>query len=121
MAKCDRHIWDDMDTEPCWKCEELRYNRNETINFTNMQKEICVSCGVETNVDVTTHIDLRTGYVEGVGQYCNKCFAKSNITEDYQAPKLEEDRINTIQVPVNIIKETPNDFELGGKIRSLLS
>ena len=121
MAKCDRHIWDDMDKEPCWKCEELRYSRTETIKVTNMAKETCVMCGTETGVDVSTHVDLRINYVEGVGQFCSKCYSKSSLTEDYQAPKLEESRIETVQVPVSIIKETPNDFELGGKIRSLLS
>ena len=27
MAKCDRHMWDDRDKEPCWKCEELKYKK----------------------------------------------------------------------------------------------
>lgn len=121
MAKCDRHIWDTEDREPCWRCEELRYNRTETTKITNMPKEHCVMCGNETNVDVSTHVDLRTSYVEGVGQFCIKCYNKGSITEDYQAPKVEQERIETIQIPISIIKETPNDFELGGKIRSLLS
>ena len=29
MPKCDRHIWDDLDKEPCWKCEELTLKENK--------------------------------------------------------------------------------------------
>ena len=86
-----------------------------------MAKETCVMCGKETSVDVSTHVDLRVNYVEGVGQFCNACYSKGSLTEDYQSPKVERERIETVQIPVSIIKETPNDFELGGKIRSLLS
>ena len=86
-----------------------------------MAKETCVMCVKETSIDVSTHVDLRINYVEGVGQFCSKCYSKGSLTEDYQAPKIEESRIETVQIPVNIIKETPNDFELGGKIRRLLS
>ena len=32
--------------------------------------EKCVLCGVETTTIKTTHIDYRTGYIEGVGQLC---------------------------------------------------
>ena len=60
-----------------------------------MPKEHCVMCGNETNVDVSTHVDLRTTYVEGVGQFCTKCYSKGSITEDYQAPKVEQERIET--------------------------
>jgi hypothetical protein len=122
MAKCDRHIWDTEDREPCWKCEELRYSKTENkLTITNMPKEHCVMCGKETNVDVNTHVDLRSNYIEGVGQLCRQCYSKDSVTEDYQAPKVAHERIETIQIPVSIIKETPNDFELGGKIRNLLS
>lgn len=35
--------------------------------------ETCVLCGAETDVPVRTSIDLRIGYIEGVGQLCAKC------------------------------------------------
>ena len=38
--------------------------------------ETCIQCGVETTILKTTHIDFRTGYVEGGGQGCyqpNEC------------------------------------------------
>ena len=39
-----------------------------------MPKEKCVVCGAETQYEFETHIDFRTGYIEGVGQHCLKCF-----------------------------------------------
>lgn len=36
-------------------------------------KEKCVMCGTQTNYDVSTHIDMRVGYIEGVGQLCEEC------------------------------------------------
>jgi hypothetical protein len=70
-----------------------------------MAKDTCVLCGIETSYDVETHIDFRTGYVEGAGQLCYKCYKNGADTDIY--------------VPKEIIKETPNDQELGGKVRSL--
>ena len=35
-----------------------------------MAKDTCIICGIETAYDETTHIDMRTGYVEGAGQGC---------------------------------------------------
>ena len=69
-------------------------------------KDLCILCGVETPYEQTTHIDLRIGYIEGAGQLCSSCYDKGN------------DR-RQILVPVSIIKHTPNDQELGGKIRQL--
>ena len=86
-----------------------------------MAKETCIVCGKETSIDVSTHVDLRINYVEGVGQFCSTCYNKGSLIEDYQSPKVERERIETVQIPVSIIKETPNDMELGSKIRSLLS
>jgi len=39
-------------------------------------KEICVLCYEPTNVDATTPVDLRKGYVHGAGQLCKKCDTK---------------------------------------------
>ena len=119
MSKCDRHIWDDLDKEPCWKCEELRYKKHDI-----MAKEYCVSCGVETVYDFETHVDLRTNYIEGVGQFCKSCFNRSyNTTEENQDYKNfdSNENLNHIVVSKDMIKETPNNYELGEKIRRLLS
>lgn len=36
-------------------------------------KDNCVSCGIETPYNVSTHVDLRQNYVEGAGQLCQTC------------------------------------------------
>jgi hypothetical protein len=71
-----------------------------------MAKDLCIMCGVETPYDFETHIDMRLGYIEGAGQLCRSCF---NGTKD----------VNDIIVPFHMIENTPNDQELGGKVRSI--
>lgn len=69
-------------------------------------KDNCILCGVETPYDDITHIDLRVGYIEGFGQLCSKCYREgTNRTH--------------IAVPENLIVNTPNDMELGVKVRQL--
>lgn len=107
MAKCVHHIWNTTDTEPCWQCEELKYSeRLKTI--TNMAKETCVMCGVETKYDTNDHVDFRHGYVEGLGQTCPKCAKLHNINEVM------------IEIPGEMIRNTPNNYDLGEKVRRLL-
>lgn len=36
--------------------------------------EICVLCGKETNVPISTHIDERSNYIKGAGQLCPQCY-----------------------------------------------
>lgn len=72
-----------------------------------MPKEKCVICGVETSVDVDTHIDFREFYEEGFGQMCPSCGSKT---------KNEE----TICVPVSLIRKYSNNYELGEQVRKLL-
>jgi CO dehydrogenase/acetyl-CoA synthase gamma subunit (corrinoid Fe-S protein) len=69
-------------------------------------KENCATCGVETPYDFETHIDERNCYIEGVGQLCRQCFDKGGNR-------------NQILVPVSIIKNTSNNYDLGEKVRSL--
>lgn len=77
-----------------------------------MSKEICIKCGKETNVDVTTHVDFRTGYIEGVGQLCMSCYnGPDDITE------VMKNRTTLITVSAETILATPNDDELGRKVR----
>ena len=67
--------------------------------------ETCVMCGEETTTLKTTHVDFRYGYVEGAGQLCRECY-------------LGEDR-NLITINSRTILDTPNDTELGAKVREL--
>lgn len=69
-----------------------------------MPKEKCVVCGAETQYEFETHIDFRTGYVEGVGQHCLKCF---NMGEKKEM----------IIIPESFIKNFSNDMELGKEVR----
>jgi len=68
--------------------------------------EHCIVCGVETAVKIGTHIDMRHGYIEGAGQLCSKCYSGGT------------DR-NHLAIPEHIIYNTPNDQELGAKVREL--
>jgi hypothetical protein len=67
-------------------------------------KDKCVMCDKITLYDVTEHIDSRYGYVEGAGQLCIDCYEKAT---------------KSVQVPVSQIVNTPNDMELGSKVRKL--
>jgi hypothetical protein len=66
----------------------------------------CVLCGVETAYKRSTHIDMRHGYIEGAGQLCPNCYNRG--TEH-----------GAIAVDYNTILGTPNDQELGAKVRKL--
>lgn len=50
----------------------------------NTLKDTCVLCHCETSYNRETHIAKRTGYVEGVGQCCIKCYNKLEEKEDVQ-------------------------------------
>ena len=65
--------------------------------------ETCIQCGVETTILKTTHIDFRTGYVEGAGQLCRECYMGSSR--------------NLITIDERTILDTPNNDELGAKVR----
>ena len=67
--------------------------------------ETCIMCSKKTTTLKTEHVDYRYGYVEGIGQLCRDCY-------------LGEDRI-LITVNSRTIIDTPNDTELGAKVRLL--
>lgn len=69
-------------------------------------KDTCILCGVETAYDETTHVDMRVGYIEGAGQLCSKCYREGTNRKH-------------VMVPEHIIINTPNNMELGEKVRSL--
>lgn len=68
-------------------------------------KEKCVICNTETAHDKEEHIDFRIGYIEGCGQLCLDCYGN---VETLGWHKIEK-----------IIDDTPNDMELGGKVRAI--
>jgi hypothetical protein len=71
-----------------------------------MTKEICILCGKETTVDVTTHIDFRVGYIEGAGQLCTECYTKGDSSSR-----------NLMTIPIHWVDMYSNDSELGNKVR----
>ena len=71
-----------------------------------MAKDTCVLCGAETPYDFETHIDFRAGYIEGAGQLCHNCYTAGS------------DRRH-MTIPMHVVYNTPNDTELGAKVRQL--
>ena len=82
-----------------------KYTQQEIPFPNNNIFETCIMCGKTTDVLVDTHIDFRYGYVEGAGQLCRSCY-------------LGEDR-NLITIEGRTILDTPNDAELGAKVRQM--
>lgn len=68
--------------------------------------ENCVLCGAETPYKRSTHIDYRTGYIEGAGQLCKSCYNRGSERRQ-------------ILIPADMVYNTPNDAELGAKVRKL--
>lgn len=56
-----------------------RFPQDITERFTvirgGKEFEVCVLCGAVTDVEYSTPIRLRSGYVVGVGQLCKNCSA----------------------------------------------
>jgi len=68
----------------------------------------CVICGKDTPYDVTTHIDYRIGYVEGGGQGC------------FQPHMFAQERSRKLfTISEDLVYSTPNDQELGKKVRNI--
>jgi len=51
--------------------------------------EKCVSCGKETTTPIDMHIDFRAEYVEGIGQFCHKCYTteKEKLDDNPNYPR----------------------------------
>jgi hypothetical protein len=75
--------------------------------------EKCVICGAETQYRFNDHVDLRYNYVEGAGQLCNKCGNKE------EEPIALDSHRNLFTVSEYTVLSTPNDQELGNKVRQL--
>ena len=80
----------------------------------------CVLCGVETAYKRNTHIDMRIGYIEGAGQLCSKCyhFDTISVVKDENPIPLDSHR-QLFTVSEYTVLSTPNDQELGAKVRQL--
>jgi hypothetical protein len=70
--------------------------------------EKCLICGKDTPYRFNDHIDIRIGYVEGAGQGCYQ----SQICN-------EEPNKQLITISEELIYSTPNDQELGNKVRKI--
>ena len=86
---------------------------NNIMNEFTIEKEgkvydKCILCGDITAYTTDTHIDYRAGYIEGAGQLCHSCYMKGS-------PESRE----LLSIPIQLIKDNPNDMELGKKIREL--
>ena len=87
----------------------LTIDENNNVTSVGINNEIyedCILCGEKTTTLKTTHVDFRTGYIEGAGQLCRECYMKGNA----------ESREH-ISIPKHFIKTYSNDMELGREIR----
>lgn len=80
-----------------------------------MSKDCCVQCKKETQFDITTHIDERgPTYISGLGQLCYDCY--KSIYLEYEDVKNDS---QSISISKDTVLNTPNDMDLGAKIRNL--
>ncbi len=87
----------------------LQIDENNNVTSVGAQNDIyedCILCGEKTNTLKTTHIDFRTGYVEGSGQLCRDCYMKGS----------SESR-ELISIPKHFVKTYSNNAELGERVR----
>jgi hypothetical protein len=82
--------------------------------------EKCVLCGTDTEYKYHDHVDMRVGYIEGAGQLCSKCyhFDTISVTKDENPIPLDSHR-QLFTVSEYMVLSTPNDQELGAKVRKL--
>ena len=52
------------------RCKYLKEKSEIKTSEYNGEYDICIVCGKESPYRQSTHIDLRKGYIEGVGQGC---------------------------------------------------
>ena len=70
--------------------------------------DVCVMCGKQSPYKRSTHIDHRIGYVEGAGQGC------------FEPHMCSQERSRTLlTITEELVYSTPNDQELGAKVRQI--
>jgi len=91
----------------CIGCQITKQiKQTKSIIMENLEiYETCVMCGKKTTTLKTTHVDFRYGYVDGAGQLCRECY-------------LNENR-NLITIEGRMVLDTPNNAELGEKVRQI--
>jgi hypothetical protein len=91
----------------CVSCQITKQiKQTKSIIMENLEiYETCVMCGKKTTTLKTTHVDFRYGYVDGAGQLCRECY-------------LNENR-NLITIEGRMVLDTPNNAELGEKVRQI--
>ena len=82
-----------------------------------MAKDKCIMCGEDSPYEFETHIDLRYGYIEGAGQLCKECYEKKVV--GISSEEIMKRRTTLITISAEDILSTPNDMELGAKVRKL--
>jgi hypothetical protein len=90
--------------------------------FKNNPIEKCVICGAETAYRFNDHIDYRFNYVEGAGQLCEKCGGNKEVSETFAEVEplgIPDPGHMLILVDETTILYTPNDAELGAKVRKI--
>lgn len=91
-------------------------------NLKNNPIEKCVSCGNETPYHFNDHIDTRYHYVEGSGQLCEPCYNKiynKKVFTEVEPLGTPNPAHMLIVVDETTILYTPNDQELGAKVRKI--
>jgi len=77
-------------------------------SINNDSYDKCVICDKKSPYTRSTHIDFRVGYVEGSGQGC---------FEPYVCDQERSRQLFTVSK--ELVYNTPNDQELGAKIREI--
>lgn len=95
----------------------LTINEDGLVTSVGNEYETCIICGAKTDILISTHIDYRYGYVEGAGQCCKECYDKTNKTYDDYTSKVMKNRTTLVTISAEDILNTPNDQELGAKVR----
>jgi hypothetical protein len=72
-----------------------------------MKYDVCVLCGKDSPYLQDVNVEFRIGYIEGAGQLCSLCYLSGKGEKNY------------FLVDEDIFKNTPNDSELGYKIRKI--
>lgn len=64
--------------------------KHKNNDFDVLYTEKCVNCNTDTGIPYDMHISMRSHYVEGAGQLCNKCYIK--IYNTIEIPVYEQTR-----------------------------
>ena len=106
-GECDGSEWWEYH-----KCPDVSDGCNQEVEIPKeidlSKKDVCVICGKDTPYTIETHIYNRIGYIEGTGQGCHNPIICS------------QDRAkSTFMISEALIHNTPNDTDLGYRIREI--